>query len=411
MSTSSRISAAIVTWAGMVVAGSYVYAHAARMQGPAPARPVATQGSVPEPVSPAAPTRALLDKYCVTCHNERLKTAGLALDRLDPDRVEGAAEVWEKVARKLRTHEMPPPGRPRPDLATYAAATASLETSLDRASAANPNPGRVGVHRLNRTEYTNAIRDLFGLTIDGRSLLPEDEPDRQGFDNIASVLSVSPALLERYLTAASAVSRLAVGDSAIAPVVDTFKVSPKLVQDERTSDLLPFGSRGGTAIRYNFPVDGEYTIKVVLKRQLYDYLIGMGEPHQIDIRLDGTLLRRFSVGGEAKGMPAPETFAGNTQGDDEWEKYMHTADAGLEVRVPVKAGTREVGASFVRNHWEPEGIVQPLQRGFARTHKRALSRQSGRGHRAHRRPVSARHFRRRAQPSQSLHLPPVAARL
>ena len=367
MSPSSRMSAAVLSCVGMVVAGGYALGHAARAQDATPARPVATPLSVPGPASPGAPARALLAKYCVTCHNERLKTAGLSLAQLDPDRVEGAAEIWEKVARKLRTHEMPPPGMPRPASADYAAAAVSLEAALDRASAANPNPGVVGVHRLNRTEYANAIRDLFGLTIDSRSLLPEDEPDRQSFDNIASVLSVSPALLDRYLTAASAVSRLVVGDAAIASVVDTYRVSPRLVQDERTSDLLPFGSRGGTAIRHNFPVDGEYSIKVVLSRQLYDYLIGMGEPHQLDVRLDGALLRRFSVGGEAKGIPGPETYAGNTQGDDEWEKYMHTADAGLEIRIPVRAGTHEVGVSFVRNHWEAEGIAQPPQRGFART--------------------------------------------
>ena len=236
-----------------------------------------------------------------------------------------------------------------------------------RQAAARPNPGRVPVHRLNRTEYANAIRDLLALEIDGRSLLLADEPDHQGFDNIASVLSVSPALLESYLSAASTVSRLAIGDPAIDPVVDTFKIPTALVQDDRTSEELPFGSRGGTAIRYLFPLDGEYSIKVVLKRQLYLYLIGMGEPHQIDVRLDGVLVKRFTVGGEGKGMTAPESFAGNTQGDPEWEVYMHTADAGLEVRVPVKAGTREVGVSFVKKYREPEGVLQPPQRGFART--------------------------------------------
>ena len=245
--------------------------------------------------------------------------------------------------------------------------SAALESALDAASAARPNPGRVPVHRLNRTEYANAIRDLLALEIDSRSLLLADEPDHQGFDNVASVLSVSPALLESYLSAASTVSRLAIGDPAINPVVDTFKIPTALVQDDRTSEALPFGSRGGTAIRYLFPLDGEYSIKVVLKRQLYLYLLGMGEPHQIDVRLDGVLIKRFTVGGEGKGLTAPESFAGNTQGDPDWEVYMHTADAGLEVRVPVKAGTREVGVSFVKKHREPEGILQPPQRGFART--------------------------------------------
>ena len=310
--------------------------------------------------------RAVLDTYCVTCHNARLKTAGLALDRTDVVHVGDASDTWEKVARKLRTREMPPAGAPRPDEAGYRDLIAALETALDTAAEAAPHPGRVPVHRLNRTEYTNAVRDLLALEVDGRAIIA-DEPDAHGFDNVASVLTVSPALLESYLSAASTVSRLAVGDPTLNPVVDTFKVPTATVQDDRANEHQPFGSRGGTTIRYHFPLDGNYSIKVVLRRQLYLYLIGMGEPHQIDLRLDGALLKRFTIGGEGKGLTAPESFAGNTQGDRDWEIYMHTADAGLEVRVPVKAGTREVGVSFVRQHWEPEGVLQPPQRGFART--------------------------------------------
>lgn len=334
---------------------------------PAAASP-ALQRQPADPAPETAPLRPVLDRYCVTCHNARLKTAGLLLDRMDAARVGDAAEAWEKVARKLRTHEMPPPGvASRPDEATYGSMTRWLETALDQASLAAPHPGRVPVHRLNRTEYANAIRDLLALEIDGRTLLSADEPDQHGFDNVASVLSVSPALLENYMSAASIVSRLAVGDQTINPVVDVFKVPTALVQEERASENLPFGSRGGAVVRYQFPLDGEYTIKVVLKRQLYLYLMGMGEPSQIDVRLDGALIKRFTIGGEGKGMTAPESFAGNTQGDPGWEVYMHTADEGLQVRVPVKAGTREVGVSFVSRQWEPEGILQPPQRGFART--------------------------------------------
>jgi cytochrome c5 len=311
--------------------------------------------------------RAVIEKYCVTCHNERLKTAGLMLDKADIGHIGANAEVWEKVIRKLGTREMPPPGRPRPDAATYTAMSAFLEKALDDTASAHPNPGRVAVHRLNRTEYTNAIRDLLGLQIDGKFLLSADEADQEGFDNVASVLSVSPALLEGYLSAARTISRLAVGDPTINPVADVFKVPTALVQDERTSDDLPFGSHGGTSIRYHFPLDGEYQVKVLLRRQLYLYIIGMGEPHQIDIRLDGVLIKRFEVGGKAKGMTMPESFAGNTQGDPEFEKYMHTADAGLDARFPAKAGTHDIGVSFVRRFWEPEGAVQPPQRGFART--------------------------------------------
>ena len=311
--------------------------------------------------------RPVLDQYCVTCHNSRLKTAGLVLEGFDAARLGHEADTWEKVARKLRTKEMPPPGLPRPDRDTYDRVALALETALEAAAGANPNPGRVIVHRLNRTEYTNAIRDLLALTIDGRSLLPADEPDQQGFDNVAGVLSVSPRLLDNYLAAASTASRLAIGDSSFPTVEHSVKIPTALVQDDRTSDALPFGSRGGISIPHHFPLDGDYRIKVVLRRQLYQYLIGMGEPHQIDIRLDGTLIKRFTIGGAGTGRTAPESFAGNTQGDPEWEVYMHTADDGLTVTLPVTAGAHDVGVSFVRRHWEPEGVLQPPQRGFART--------------------------------------------
>jgi uncharacterized protein DUF1592/uncharacterized protein DUF1588/uncharacterized protein DUF1587/uncharacterized protein DUF1585/uncharacterized protein DUF1595/cytochrome c len=319
------------------------------------------------PPSAIGSLRPVLDRYCVTCHNGRLKTAGLQLDALDLDRVGGDAETWEKVARKLRTREMPPAGVPRPDRETYDRATAALESALDAAAIANPSPGRVVIHRLNRTEYTNAVRDLLALDIDSRSLLPADEPDQQGFDNVAGVLSVSPRLLENYLAAASVVSRLAIGRESIGPVEHTVKIPTALVQDDRTSEDLPFGSRGGASIPYHFPLDGEYSISVRLKRQLYLYLIGMGEPHQIDIRVDGALVKRFTIGGQGKGMTAPESFAGNTQGEPEWEVYMHTADDTLTVRAPITAGAHRVGVSFVDRRWEPEGVLQPPQRGFART--------------------------------------------
>ena len=311
--------------------------------------------------------RPVLDRYCITCHNKTLKTAGLVLDGFDMTSVGRDADTWERVARKLRTREMPPPGLPRPDRETYERATSTLEAALDAAALAHPDPGRVIVHRLNRTEYVNAVRDLLALDVDGRSLLPADEPDQQGFDNVAGVLSISPRLLENYLSAAGTVSRLAVGDRTLGTVENSFKIPTALAQDDRISDDLPFGSRGGISVPYHFPLDGEYRIKVLLKRQLYLYLIGMGEPHQVDIRLDGTLIKRFTIGGEGKGRTAPESFAGNTQGEPGWEVYMHTADEGLTVSIPVTAGEHNVGVSFVRRHWEPEGILQPPQRGFART--------------------------------------------
>jgi mono/diheme cytochrome c family protein len=319
----------------------------------------------PAPANQATP-RAVIDKYCIGCHNATLKTAGLMLDQLDPSHPADHPEVWEKVARKFRTGEMPPPGLPRPDAATYARTASQLEAGLD-AAAAKPHPGRVPVHRLNRNEYAAAIRDLFGMEVDGKALLPADDADQEGFDNVASVLSISPLLLENYMSAARRISRLAVNDLTLNPVIDTFKISKAMVQEDQMSDDLPFGSQGGALIPYYFPVDGEYTIKVSLRRQEYDYLVGMGEPHQIDFRLDGALLKRFTIGGAAKGKMMPETYGGNTQGDPEFEVYMHNADDGLEARYSAKAGEHRVGISFVRRYWEPEGVLQPPQTGFARS--------------------------------------------
>ncbi len=347
----------------LVILGGCLHLFAAQPQQPAAVRP----GAVAAP--DAAPTTAssVISKYCIGCHNPKTKSGGLSLDTLNSGRVGDHAAVWEKVITKLRTQEMPPAGRPRPEPAMYTLLVHQLEAALDHTAAVRPNPGRVPVHRLNRAEYTAAIRDLLGLEIDGKALLSSDEADHEGFDNIASVLSVSQALLENYLSAARTISRLAVGDTTIRPVIETIKISKALVQDEQLSDDLPFGSRGGALVRHYFPVDGEYTIKVLLRRQEYDYIIGMGEAHQLDVRLDGVRLRQFSVGGEAKGMTTPENFAGNTQGDPEFEEYLHTADANLEVRLPVKAGLHDVGVSFVRRLWEPEGVLQPPQVGFGRT--------------------------------------------
>ena len=264
---------------------------------------------------------------------------------------------------------MPPPGRPRPDAATYRAVATALEHDLDLAWAAQPNPGRIGaVHRLNRTEYTNAVRDLFGLDFDARPLLPGDETADGSFDNLADALSISTSHLERYLSVARQVSRLAMGLPPASPRVETFEIPIHVIQEDQQSEDLPFGSRGGIAIPYTFPVNGEYLITVRLQRQYQDYLKGMGWPQQLDIRLDGKLIKRFTVGGAAKGRPAALSYAGDGEpgfaGDPEWEKYMQlTGDAGLEVRIPVAAGRRVVGVSFVREMWEPEGLPHPPQRG------------------------------------------------
>ena len=317
----------------------------------------------------AADARLVLDKYCVTCHNTKSRTAGLALDAIDPSSPGAKPEVWEHVIAKLRAGSMPPPGLPRPDAATYREIATSLENAIDRTWVASPQPGKVSaVHRLNRAEYNNAIRDLFALDIDVKPLLPGDETADGSFDNFADVLTISTAHLDRYMSVARQVTRLATGLPPAKPKVETFQIPLHVLQNDRQDEDLPLGSRGGIAIHYDFPVSGEYTIKVRLQRQYQDYLKGIGWKQQLDVRLDGKLLKRFTVGGEAKGRPAAESWAGSGEpgfaGDPEWEEYMQVkGDAGLELRVPVEAGPRIVGVSFVREMWEPEGLPQPVQRG------------------------------------------------
>jgi hypothetical protein len=224
---------------------------------------------------------------------------------------------------------------------------------------------------LNRTEYANAIRDLFGLdadSIDVKSQLPGDETADGSFDKFADVLSISTAHLERYMSVARQVTRLATALPPSHPTVETFEIPLHVTQEDRQHEDLPLGSRGGIAVRYHFPVDGEYRITVRLQRNYQDYLKGMGWEQQLDVRLDGKLLKRFAVGGKAQGRPAGASYAGDGEpgfaGAPEWEKYMQIdGDAGLDVRVPVTAGSRVVGVSFVRQLWEPEGLPQPLQRG------------------------------------------------
>ena len=234
----------------------------------------------------ASADRTLLNQYCVSCHNQRLKTAALTLDTADLTDIPAGAEIWEKVIQKLQSSAMPPPGRPRPDAMAMQTFVKRLESALDQAAAARPNPGRLALHRLNRAEYANAIHDLLALTIDARSMLFADDADQHGFDNNADVLSVSPALMERYMSAARKVARVALGRGISNPVSDTYSIPRMLVQDTRTDDDLPLGSRGGMAIRHRFPVDGEYRLKIKLQTNLYDYIRGLGQRHQLEVRLD-----------------------------------------------------------------------------------------------------------------------------
>jgi hypothetical protein len=205
------------------------------------------------------------------------------------------AETWEKAIRKLRVGLMPPPGSPRPERAQLDGLASYLETSLDRAAVERPRPGRTAIHRLNRAEYANAVRDLLALDIDAAALLPPDD-ESSGFDNIADVLTVSPSLMERYLSAAWNISRLAVGNLNIAPSTAVYRVRPDLSQDQHVEGLPP-GTRGGILVRHTFPLDGEYTIKLRLWRNTFDLMRGMEDPHDIEIAMDGQRLTLVTAGG------------------------------------------------------------------------------------------------------------------
>ncbi len=308
--------------------------------------------------APAAPARDVVAKYCVSCHNERLKTGNLTLDNLSADagQVAAAAETWEKVVVKLRSRAMPPPGRQRPDAATYDAAAAWLETELDKAAAAHPDPGRpAALHRLNRTEYGNAVRDLFGFEIDAPSMLP---PDAQafGFDTNADALSMEPALLDRYLTAAAKIARLAVGDPTLRPTVARYTAvkgnaneQTWLWQTDRLGEDFPLGSKGGIAVRHYFPLDGEYIFRVRLGRTYADVIRGLNVPTQIEIRVDGARVGRFTIGG-------PELAAADPDRADP-KNPLQNADEALTVRVPLKAGVRSVVATALKSEgMKPEGL-------------------------------------------------------
>ncbi len=375
--TRRAIAVLAVVAATVTLARAFGTAPASSADAVASSRPASIAAAEPGPVAarpaPAAAHQSsaslgqFLDQHCAACHNDRARAGGMSLTGVSVTDIASRRELWESVRHKLVTGQMPPAGRPVPERATLAAVTSSLTTALDAAAAADPDPGRVGLHRLNRAEYANAIRDLFGLTVDARALLLPDEAD-EGFDNVAASLALSPSHLERYLSAAREISRLAVGDPTLgaAPATHTYRVPKLLEQDVRLNDDMPFGSRGGVVARHTFPLDGEYRFRVRLRRQIYDYIVGMGHAQQIDVRVDGARVARFSVGGDAPGTPGPRTWNGEIVGDTEWELYMHAADAALEARVTVTAGPHVVTAAFVDSPWEREGVTQPLPVDFTR---------------------------------------------
>jgi hypothetical protein len=297
----------------------------------------------------AAPT-AFFTRYCTGCHNAKLKTAGLVIDTGALTNVPAQAELWEKVDIKLRTGAMPPAGMPRPDPAGYDSTAAFLETRLDAAARAKPNPGKLPLlHRLSRTEYQNAIRDLLAIDalpqeLDYNTLLPPDNVS-SGFDNIADLLFLSPATMERYLDAAEKLSRFAVGDPKTPLIVNIYQLSPELPQDARVEDLS-FGTRGGLAIHSDFPVDGEYAIKVNVGG-------AAREQHQLEITVDSQRMELIPIGGGVAGA------AGGGRGS-----RGAPAAKPLEFRIPVKAGSRLIGVTFVEHsEARDETVLRPRMRG------------------------------------------------
>jgi cytochrome c5 len=288
-----------------------------------------------DPALPAASARAVVDQYCVTCHNERTKTAGLMLDKAELTDVAANAEIWEKVIRKVRAGMMPPAGAPHPDQAARDRLIASLEVPLDQAAVAHPNPGRPLVHRLNRAEYANAIRDLLAVDVDVTSLLPPDDSS-SGFDNVADVLGVSPVLLESYLSAGERISALAIGDLKTPPIGEVYRVRQDASQN-RHVEGLPLGTVGGILVKQTLPLDGEYEFQVKLFRTNLGTMRGLEYPQQLEITVDGVRVHVAAFGGTKEVSASSENPT--TTGDE--------IDKRFTVRVPLKAGPHEIGAAFL----------------------------------------------------------------
>ena len=301
--------------------------HAASPQA-APAQPA---------VSTPSAGQETITRYCVSCHNDRLKTSGLSLEKADVAHATANPELWENVARKLQARAMPPPGARRPDEATYRALETAIEAQLDADAAAHPNPGAPILHRLNRSEYANAIRDLLALDVDVTSLLPPDDA-AYGFDNISDVLGVSPSLQERYLSAASKIAAIAVGDPDITAGSDTFRIRQDLSQDQHVEGL-PLGTIGGTTVRYTFPLDGDYVFQVKLYRTNLNIMRGLEYPHEVEFAVDGHRVYAATIGGHDD---LEALFDKPTDTSD-------AVDARLRVRVPVKAGPHTVSVAFVQD--------------------------------------------------------------
>ena len=288
-----------------------------------------------QPAGTVAAHRALLEQYCFGCHDSDAQVAGLSLEDFDLNDVSQHPETWEKVIRKLRGRMMPPAGARSPETPAMDSLATFLEASLDGATSETHTGPKV-LHRLNRYEYGNAIRDLLGLDVDPRDFLPPDV-DAFGFDNMAEVLGISPTLMERYLAAAWKITGWAIGDTGMTPSVETFRVPPDLSQHDHI-DGLPIGTRGGVLIDYTFPVDGEYVIKPKLWRNTVELIRGLEQQHDLEITFDGerVLLARF--GGFDDELP--NYLIPKAEGDKIEERF--------QIRLPVTAGPHSVGVAFLK---------------------------------------------------------------
>jgi mono/diheme cytochrome c family protein len=335
---------------------------AASMLASAQGRP---EGLQPRTAASTAAHREVFAKYCVSCHTEAQRSRGtvpVAFERLDWSNVGSDAGMWERVVRKVRAGVMPPAGMPRPDRATLDGLATWLESQLDLAASAHPNPGRTeSLHRLNRAEYRNAVRDLIGLDLDVSPLLPPDDSS-YGFDNIAGVLKLSPTLMERYLSAAQKVSRLAMGSAGPEPAIDYFRVADDLSQD-RHIDGMPLGTRGGTRVSYVFPMDAEYEFRPRLARDLNEQLPLYPDDQLLEVSIDGARAGLFRLQGIGRGeqparaattgasdaaqRPAISQIATGPRLSAKDREARNRADETWNLRVPVKAGQRDVVVAFV----------------------------------------------------------------
>ena len=301
-------------------------------------------GCGPSPDKLAARYADVVKGYCVECHDSAGQEGGLSLEGVDLNKVAEHADIFEKVARKLRGRQMPPPGESQPDDATRAEFVAYLEKRLDEAAAAAPNPGPASIHRLNRTEYGNAVRDLLALDVDAAEFLPADD-EGYGFDNIADVLRVSPSLLEQYLTGSAKIAALAVGDPQTPPVTTVYRAPSDLAQASHIEGL-PLGTRGGILIHHNFPLDAEYDFNVFLLRNIVGYMTGLEWPHELEIAIDGERVFIAQVGGKED----------NIKSDANMSATANEIDARLRKRAFVTAGPHDVSVAF-------------LERSAAETHE------------------------------------------